>query len=381
MYNDLISFIKDTYPSQEIIPLHEPRFIGNESKYLEDAIKSSYVSSVGPFVNEFEDKLAKYLNVNHVILTINGTSALHISLKLLGANSDTEVLTQSLTFVASSNAIHYCNSHPIFIDIDRKTLGLSKESLQSFLEKNCYVKNDNTCWNKNTNRRIVACLPMHTFGFASEIDEIKKICDKFCIELIEDAAESMGSFYKDIHLGNFGKLGVLSFNGNKIITSGNGGAIITNNDNLARRARHITTTARLKNSWHIEHDEVGYNYRMSNINAAVGLAQLENIEFFLKNKRSLSQKYIENLKSEFFDIFRENQHSRSNYWLNVLIACDKKERDSILKITNDQNILTRPAWTPMHLLPMNKNSIYESLKNTEFIFDRMVNLPSSVTSE
>ena len=380
MYNDLVTLIKDIYPNQKIISLHEPKLIGNEQTYLEDAIKSSYVSSVGPFVNKFEEQLAKYLDVKHVILTVNATSALHISLKLLGANNDTEVLTQSLTFVASCNAIYYCNSNPVFIDVDKNTLGLSADSLEFFLEKNCLIKDDGSCWNKNTNRKVVSCLPMHTFGFPVEIDKIKNICNKYNIELIEDAAEAMGSYYKDIHLGNFGKLGIFSFNGNKILTSGNGGAIITNDDTLADKAKHITTTARIKNQWYIEHDEIGYNYRMSNLNAAVGLAQLENLEYFLKNKRMLGKKYQEKLKSEHFYLFKETENSNANYWLNVLIANSKKERDSILDITNKNNILTRPAWTPMHHLSMNKSCYFENLENTNFLFDRIVNIPSSVTN-
>ena len=380
MYDKLISLIKDTYPDKKNIPLHEPRLIGNEQKYLNEAIKSSYVSSVGPFVDEFEIQLAKYLKVKNVILTTNGTSALHIALKLVGANSKTEVLTQSLTFVASCNAIHYCNSNPVFIDVDKKTLGLSANALNQFLENNCYVNDNSECWNKKTNRKVVACLPMHTFGFSVEIDKIKKICNQYNIELIEDSAEAMGSYYNQQHLGSFGKLGIFSFNGNKILTSGNGGAIITNDDNLAVKARHITTTAKIKNQWYIEHDEIGYNYRMSNLNAAVGLAQLEKLDTFIKNKRKLGKKYQEELKNENFFVFKETENSKANYWLNVLITNSKKNRDTILDITNEHNIFTRPAWNPMHILPMNKDCYYENLENTEFLFDRIVNIPSSVTN-
>jgi len=223
-------------------------------------------------------------------------------------------------------------------------------------------------------------LPMHTFGFSVEIDKIKKICNQYNIELIEDSAEAMGSYYNQQHLGSFGKLGIFSFNGNKILTSGNGGAIITNDDNLAVKARHITTTAKIKNQWYIEHDEIGYNYRMSNLNAAVGLAQLEKLDTFIKNKRKLGKKYQEELKNENFFVFKETENSKANYWLNVLITNSKKNRDTILDITNEHNIFTRPAWNPMHILPMNKDCYYENLENTEFLFDRIVNIPSSVTN-
>ena len=379
MYSDFISLIKDTYPGKKIINLHEPKFIGNEKKYLEESINSSYVSSVGPFVNDFENKLAAYLNIKNVILTTNGTSALHIALKLAGAREETEVITQSLTFVATSNAIHYCNANPVFIDVDKSTLGLSANALENFLNKNCYLDNKGKCWNKKTKRKIVACLPMHTYGFPVEIIKIKEICDNYSINLVEDAAEGMGSYYKDIHLGTFGKLGTLSFNGNKIITSGNGGAIVTNDDELAKKAKHLTTTARKKHKWHINHDKIGYNYRMSNISAAVGLAQLESLDFFLDNKRALAKKYQSFGEKNDLNFFKENNNSKVNYWLNVLIASDKKERDLILETTNENNIMTRPAWTPMHMLPMNNKCDHDSMENTEFLFDRIINVPSSVT--
>ena len=379
MYSDFISLIKDTYPGHEKINLHEPKFIGNEKKYLEESINSSYVSSVGPFVDEFEKKLATYLNIRNVILTTNGTSALHIALKIAGAKEKTEVITQSLTFVATSNAIHFCNARPIFIDVDKNTLGLSASALENFLNKNCTLDNDGKCWNKKTKREIVACLPMHTYGFPVEIIKIKKICDKYNINLVEDAAEGMGSFYNDIHLGTFGRLGILSFNGNKIITSGNGGAIITDDDELAIEAKHLTTTARKEHKWYIDHDKIGYNYRMSNISAAVGLAQLESLDFFLDNKRALAKKYQLFGEKNDLNFFKENNNSKVNYWLNVLLANDKNERDEILNITHNNNIITRPTWTPMHMLPMNKECDHDNMKNTEFLFDRIINVPSSAT--
>ncbi len=379
MSNGLISLIKNLYPSEEIIPLHRPIFSGNEKKYLNEAIDSSFVSSIGPFVNEFESKLAKFIDVKNVILTVNGTSALHIALQLAGVSENTEVITQSLTFVATCNAILYCKAHPVFIDVDEKTLGLSAKSLEEFLRDHCIIKDDGKCWNKTTNRQIVCCLPMHSFGFPTEIDKIKNICEEFNLELVEDAAESMGSYYKGQHLGKFGKLGVLSFNGNKIITSGSGGAIITDNDVLAKRARHITTTSRVKHKWNIEHDEVGYNYRLSNINAAVGLAQLENIEFFIKSKREVAKRYQEFGKENNVNIFHENSDSNSNYWLNILISKDINDRDKILEITHKYNIYTRPAWAPLHTLPMYKTNQCGNLDKTQSLYNRIVSLPSSVT--
>tara|TARA_B100000965_G_C19593402_1_gene758979 strand:+ start:124 stop:1269 length:1146 start_codon:yes stop_codon:yes gene_type:complete len=381
MSNGLISLIKDLYPTEDTIPLHRPKFLGNEKKYLEEAIHSSYVSSIGPFVNEFESKLENFIGIKNVILTINGTSALHIALQLAGVKRNTEVITQSLTFVATCNAIHYCNAHPIFIDVDKKTLGLSAEALEKFLREHCILKDDGKCWNKSTNRQVVCCLPMHSFGFAVEIDKIKNICKNYNLKLVEDAAESMGSYYKGLHLGSYGDFGVLSFNGNKIITSGSGGAIITNDDKLASRARHVTTTARINHKWNIEHDEIGYNYRLANINAAIGLAQLENIEYFIENKREVARRYQEYSKKNNIEIVIENQDSLANYWLNILITKDKEERDSILKDTHDNKIITRPAWTPMHMLPMNKSSQFSALDNTEFLFNRIVSLPSSATDD
>ncbi len=377
MSNGLISLIKDLYPSEETIPLHRPIFFGNEKKYLNEAIQSSFVSSIGPFVNEFESRLAKFIGTKNVILTVNGTSALHVALQLAGARENTEVITQSLTFIATCNAIHYCKAHPVFIDVDEKTLGLSANGLEEFLRDHCIIKDDGKCWNKMTNRQIACCLPMHSFGFPAEIDKIKSICEEFNIELVEDAAESMGSYYKGQHLGKFGKVGVISFNGNKIITSGSGGAIITDNDDLAQKARHITTTSRVKHKWNIEHDEVGYNYRLSNINAAVGLAQLENIDFFIESKREVARRYQEFGIKNNINIFHENNNSKANYWLNILISKDIKDRDTILEITHKHNIHTRPAWTPIHTLPMYKTNQCGSLDKTQSLFSRIVSLPSS----
>jgi perosamine synthetase len=277
--------------------LHEPRFIGNEKKYLTECIDSTFVSSVGKFVNEFEEKIANYTGAKYAIATSNGTSALHISLQLANVEQNDEVITQALTFVATCNAVSYCGAQPIFVDVDKDTMGLSPSALKEFLENNTSVKNE-LCVNNTTGRVIKACIPMHTFGHPSRIDEIKDICDRNHIFLIEDAAESVGSFYKDKHTGNFGQVGVMSFNGNKIITAGGGGCIVTNDKTLAKKAKHLTTTAKVPHKWDFYHDMVGYNYRMPNLNAALLVAQLENLDNFVHSKRKLASIYEEFFKAK-----------------------------------------------------------------------------------
>ena len=374
----VIEFIKKLYLNEKFIPLHAPRFLGNEKKYLNECIETTFVSTVGNFVNDFENKIAKYTGSKFAIATTNGTSALHISLILAGLNKDSEVLTQPLTFVATCNAITYCNAHPIFIDVDIDTMGLSPSSLKIYLEKNTSIKN-NQCINNKTKRVIKACLPMHSYGHPCRIEEIKKICDEYHIFLIEDAAESTGSFYKNKHTGTFGQLGTMSFNGNKIITAGGGGCILTNNEDLAKKAKHLTTTAKVPHEWEFNHDEVGFNYRMPNLNAALLLAQLEKINDFLISKRSLADRYDIFFKSINYNFFKEPKDSRSNYWLNCIILDDKKQRDLFLKETNSNGIMTRPTWTLMNKLPMFKDSECDDLKNSEWLEDRIVNIPSSVT--
>ena len=292
---------------------------------------------------------------------------------------DSEVITQPLTFVATCNAISYCNASPIFIDVDRDTMGLSPSSLRIFLEKNTTVKN-NKCINNKTNKVIKACLPMHSYGHPCKIDEIKKICDEYYIFLIEDAAESIGSLYKKKHTGTFGQLGTISFNGNKIITAGGGGCIITNNEVLAKKAKHLTTTAKVSHVWEFNHDIVGFNYRMPNLNAALLVAQFEKIDDFITNKRSLADKYEVFFKSINYNFFKEPKDSKSNYWLNCLILKDKRQRDKFLEETNANGVMTRPTWTLMNKLPMFREAECDDLKNSEWLEDRIVNIPSSVTT-
>jgi len=379
MFDDVIDFIRTLYGKEGNIPLHSPLFIGNEKKYLNECIDSTFVSSAGKFVDQLELKIAQYTGSNFAIATSNGTSALHISLLIADVNNEDEVITQPLTFVATCNAISYCGAKPIFIDIDKDTLGLSPSALRSFLEKNTIV-NDHQCINKNTGKIIKACIPMHTFGHSCRISEIAEICFKYKITLIEDAAESLGSFYKGKHTGTFGSLGTLSFNGNKIITAGGGGCIITNDIKLAKRAKHLTTTAKVPHKWKYTHDMVGYNYRMPNLNAALLLAQLENLEVFLRNKRNTAMAYKDFFSDKDFHFINEPENSKSNYWLNSIILKDQLQRDMFLEETNFKGIATRPVWSLMNKSIIFKNSQSDELKNAEWLEKRIVNLPSSVNS-
>jgi aminotransferase in exopolysaccharide biosynthesis len=374
----VINFIKSIYDKNKFIPLHEPKFIGNEKKYLSECIDSTFVSSVGKFVDEFEEKIAKYTGAKYAVATTNGTLALHISLILAGVDKDSEVITQPLTFVATCNAISYCSSKPIFIDVDRDTMGLSPSALKSFLKNNTTVKNKQ-CINKKTNKIIKACVPMHSYGHPCRIDEIKEICNEYCIFLIEDAAESIGSSYKNRHTGTFGRLGVISFNGNKIITAGGGGCILTNNKVLAKKAKHLTTTAKVPHKWDFNHDMVGYNYRMPNLNAALLVAQLEKLNDFIANKRKLANKYEVFFESTDYNFFKESKDSKSNYWLNSIILKNRIHRDKFLKETNSKGVMTRPIWKLMHKLQMFKDAQCDDLKNSKWLEERVVNIPSSVT--
>jgi perosamine synthetase len=377
MFKDIIDFVQNTYHRDDFIPLHEPRFIGNEKKYLNECIDSTFVSSVGKFVDKFEDKVAQYVGTKYAVAVCNGTSALHISLLLANVESNDEVITQPLTFVATCNAINYCGAEPIFIDVDRDTMGLSPMALQKFLETNTTIQNQQ-CINNTTGRIIKACVPMHTFGHPCRIDEIKDICDKHYICLIEDAAESLGSLYKDKHTGTFGQMGVISFNGNKIITAGGGGCIVTNDELLAQKAKHLTTTAKVPHKWKFTHDMIGYNYRMPNLNAALLVAQLENIEGFLLKKRELANIYIDFFNNSAYTFVKEPIASQSNYWLNSIILKNKDQRNLFLDETNSQGIMTRPIWMLMNKLPMFERAECGDLTNAEWLEERVVSISSSV---
>jgi len=377
MIEKLINFIRQIYGTSSFIPLHAPILDETDKEYLIKTIESGFVSTAGEYVSEFEDQIKNYLSCNYAISTNSGTSALHISLLLLGASRNTEIITQSLTFVATCNAIRYCNADPVFIDIDKDTLGLSPNSLLKFLESSCEVRDDQKCWNKISNKEIVACVPMHTYGFPVEMDKLNEVCANYNLPIIEDAAESFGSLYRNKSTGTLGKIGTLSFNGNKIITSGAGGMIITNDKNLAKRAKHLTTTAKIDHPWEFIHDEVGYNYRMPNINAALGIAQIKKLPKILKNKRKIAIEYKNWGKDNNIKFIDESKASSANFWLNTMIAKDLNERDEILKQTNNLGIMTRPAWKPMHKLDMFRDSHKTQLINTDWAYDRIINLPSS----
>lgn len=378
VYKKFIEFVQALYPERKPVFLHEPCFIGNEKKYVQDAIDSTFVSSIGKYVDRFEEELAKALRAKYAVAVVNGTSALHVSLILSGVQQNHEVITQPLTFVATCNAISYCNASPVFVDVDMDTLGMSPDSLEAFLSENTYIEN-NKCYNKRTKRIISACVPMHTFGHPCKIGRIKQVCDKYHITVIEDAAEAVGSVYEGKPVGTFGKLGVISFNGNKIITSGGGGAIVTNDKDLARKAKHLTTTAKISHPWKYEHDQVGYNYRMPNINAALLCAQLEQLDFFIENKRETARLYKNFFSREkSMKFVEEPKGCKSIYWLNAIQLADMETRDEFLKTTNESGVMTRPIWTLMNRLKMYKDVESYHLVNAKKLEQTIVNLPSSV---
>ncbi len=377
-FNAILAFIRKTFNSPEgYIALHEPRFIGNEKKYIEECIDTTFVSSVGKFVDRFEEMVAAYTGAARAVVCVNGSNALHLALQLVGVVREDEVITQSLTFIATANAISYCGAHPIFLDADRETMGLSPAAMEDWLITNSEMRDDQ-CYNKRTERRIKACVPMHTFGHPVKLDDMVALCQKYHIELVEDAAESMGSVYKEKHTGTFGKIGVLSFNGNKTITTGGGGMLLFTDTVLAGQAKHLTTQAKLTHPWKFAHDYVGYNYRMPNINAALGCAQMENLEKFIDNKRELAQLYEQYFKKIGVKLFTEPEDCRSNYWLNTLILNSQSERDEFLKYSNSRGIMTRPIWCPMHKLPMFLACQTDDLITTQWFEERVVNIPSSV---
>ena len=378
MYSEIVNFIRETFQTKEFLPLHEPKFLGNEKKYLNDCIDSTFVSSVGKYVDRFEEEFTQKVGSKFAIATVNGTSALHISLLLADVKKDDEVITQALTFVATCNAISYIGAKPIFVDVDLDTLGLSPTSLENFLEKNCEVI-DSRCINKTTKKTIKACVPMHTFGHPCKIDKIKEICDRWHINLVEDSAESLGSYYKNKHSGTFSKVSAFSFNGNKIITSGGGGVIITDDEILAKKAKHLTTTAKVPHPYEYEHDIIGYNYRMPNLNASLLVAQLEQVDKFIKSKRDLALKYEEFFNSyKDIEFIKEPQEAKSNYWLQAVLLKDKDLRDKFLDFMNKNGVMCRPIWKLMSELEMFKDCQKDDLKNSIYLQQRVVNISSSV---
>lgn len=377
MFSEIVDFIRSLYDVEESIILHKPVFFGNEKKYLTECVDSSYVSYVGKFVDQFEQMIVEYTGVKYAIAVVNGTAALQIALKVAGVTDNDEVITQALSFIATANAIRHCNASPVFIDIDKETIGMSPESLIDFLSKNTKQINGR-CINIHSKRVISGCVPVHVFGHPCRIDEIVEICNKFNIRVVEDAAESLGSFFDSKHTGTFGKLGILSFNGNKTITTGGGGMIITNDKELALKSKHLTTTAKKPHKWEFEHDDLGYNYRMPNINASIGVAQLENIESIIRDKKDTASKY-----KNFFDntpirFICEPERSNSNYWLNSIVFKDREDREKFLEFSNEKGVMCRPVWK---LIPMQKiysSCLTHNIDNAKWLADRIVNLPSGV---
>lgn len=443
-YSNITDFIRYIFQEPtDFIPLHDPRFIGNEKKYLNECIDSNFVSSVGEFVGRFEKMCADYIGAKYAVAAMNGTSALHIALLLAGVTREDEVITQALTFVATANAISYTGAKPVFIDVDKDTMGLSPAALEAWLIENVEFREERTAttrphdytttrrnddtttrgnegtkgrggeeatsrlhdfttsrqnvesscgravmqsysrdaetfpYNKLTGKRISACVPMHTFGHPVKLNELKEVCDRYNIPLIEDAAESIGSYYKGRHTGTFGKLGILSFNGNKLITTGGGGMILTDDEELAKMAKHLTTQAKVPHPYEFVHDHIGYNYRLTNVNAALGCAQMESLEHLITLKRELAHKYQEFFQNNEFHFFSEPDNCRSNYWLNAIITKDKAQRDELLQYTNSNGVMTRPIWELMNRLQMFSDCQTDGLANSTWFADRVVNIPSS----
>lgn len=377
MNEQLISFIRDYFGTSDFIPLHAPVFSGREKDYVVDTIDSTFVSSVGAYVDRFEQGMASYTGAPRAVATVNGTAALHIALRLAGVESGDLVITQPLTFVATCNAIAYCGAEPVFVDVDRHTLGLSPQALETWLEDNAQLDAEGVCRAKADNKAIRACVPMHTFGHPADLDGLVAVCQRWHLNLVEDAAESLGSFYKGRHTGTFGALGTLSFNGNKIMTTGGGGMILAGEE-LGAHAKHLTTTAKKPHPYEYIHDEVGYNYRLPNLNAALGCAQLEQLESFIEAKRALAAGYEAFFRGGDIEFVKEPAECRSNYWLNAVVCENKAQRDALLKSTNDQGVMTRPIWALMNHLTMYQQCRKGDLHNAEWLEARVVNLPSSV---
>lgn len=377
MHNELIREIRGIY-GEDFIPLHRPIFGGEETAYLSDCIDLNFVSSVGKRVTDFEERLADFTGARHAVATVNGTAALHAALVVAGVRPGDEVLTQALTFVATCNAVAYTGAEPVFVDVDADTMGLSPEAVRRFLETHAEVGESGAWINRSTGRRIAACLPMHTFGHPVRVAELVAVCDEFGIPVVEDAAESLGSYVDGRHTGTFGRLGTLSFNGNKVITTGGGGMIVTDDDDLAAHARHLTTTAKAPHGYEFFHDELGYNYRLPNLNAALGCAQMERLPDILSAKREVARRYAEFFKGRPEVFVSERVGTTANYWLNAIRLESKEARDTLLAYTNEREVMTRPIWRLMTELPMYRHCQRDDLTNSLWLEERIVNLPSSV---
>ncbi|MEX0939738.1 MAG: LegC family aminotransferase [Candidatus Paceibacterota bacterium] len=376
-FNQIVTFIQDQYKTKDYIPLHEPRFVGNEKKYVSDAIDSTFVSSIGAYVDKFEDIITHISQTKRAVAVVNGTAALQVALRLAGVQQGDEVLTQALTFVATANAITYNEAVPVFLDVDLDTMGLSPKAVDSFLNE-YGERRKGSCFNKKTGKKISACVPMHTFGFPVHLNELMEVCAKWNIPIVEDAAEALGSTYYGKPTGSFGTIGIYSFNGNKIVTAGGGGAIVTNDNKKGDLAKHLTTTAKKKHPYEYIHDEIGYNYRMPNLNAALICAQLEQLDFFIETKRKLALNYHTFFKENGIKFRLQNPNTEANYWLMCVELDSFTERNLFLQETNKRGIMTRPIWKLMYKLPMFKTCYRDEQKNAEILENRIVNIPSSV---
>jgi len=380
MHNKLVNFVQDIYQTKEFIPLHAPTFTGNEKEYVNNTLDSTFVSSVGKYVDQFEQQIEEFTGTAKAIATVNGTAALHTALYMAGVKPGDLVITQALTFVATCNALYHMGAEPVFVDVSKVSLGLCPKALDIYLDDNVKLNNDGLCEDKKTGQIYRAVVPMHTFGHPVELDELLIVCHKWHIVLVEDAAESLGSFYKGKHTGTFGDFSAISFNGNKVITTGGGGMILCKSFDDGMHTKHITTTAKVPHPYEFFHDEAGFNYRLPNLNAALGCAQMEVLPKYLKQKKVLAQHYREFFANSEYQFVVEPEYAQSNYWLNAIICPDSETRETFIKETNAQGVLTRPIWKLMHRLPMFKNAKRGDLSTSIWVESLLVNIPSSPVS-
>ncbi|AKS42749.1 LegC family aminotransferase [Wenzhouxiangella marina] len=378
LIDELAARVRAEFGAGDFIPLHDTRLGALEAEAVAEVLASGQVSTIGEAVSAFEQALAAVTGAPHAVATNSGTAALHTALMVAGVMPNDEVIIQSLAFIAPCNAIRYCQAHPVFVDVDEDTLGMSPASLAAWLEANAEVRGDGRCWNRFTGHIIRACVPVHTLGHPPRMDEIVAVCRQWRLRVVEDAAEAMGSRYQDRHAGRHGDIGVFSFNGNKTVTSAAGGALVTDDEELAARALHLTTLAKQDEPWHYRYDEIGYNYRMPALNAALGLAQLSRLEDFVERKRALAERYAEWFDGTPYRFLREPAQARSNYWYNAFLADGQATRDAFLEGLNAQGIMARAIWTPMHKLEFYRACARGDLPVTEDIFSRLVTIPSSV---
>lgn len=377
MHNNLVKFVQDIYQTKEFIPLHAPTFAGNEKEYVNNTLDSTFVSSVGKYVDQFEQQIESYTGSTKAIATVNGTAALHTALYMAGVRSGDLVITQALTFVATCNALYHMGAEPVFVDVSKKSLGLCPKALETYLDENAVINVDGLSQHKETQQIFRAVVPMHTFGHPVELDELVVVCRKWNLQLVEDAAESLGSFYKGKHTGTFGAFSAISFNGNKIITTGGGGIVLCDSVDTGAQAKHITTTAKVPHAYEFFHDQAGFNYRLPNLNAALGCAQMEVLPKFLQQKRALALQYKSLFSGSDFQFVVEPEYAQSNYWLNAIICPNREVRENFIKETNEQGVMTRPIWKLMHRLPMYNNAKCGDLANSIWAESSLVNIPSS----